>query len=446
MTDLQSDLLDKIRQQFDSSPYPRVPLDKSPKDSPNELYIHNLVTSFYLRDQRVIDTKGKVILDAGCGSGYKSLILAEANPGAKIVGIDISTESIKLAEQRLKHHGFNNYEFYVLSLEELPVLNHQYDYINCDEVLYLLHEPAIALQAMKSVLKPHGIIRSNLHSAIQRTNFFRAQQIFTMMGLLNENPEDLEVEIVVETMQALKDNVLLKVQTWNPTWNTSTIAKEQKETILMNHLFQGDTGYTITNLFAALEFADLEFVSMVNWRKWDFRDLFKEADNLPVFMAMSLPDMSIQERLQVYELLHPVHRLLDFWCCHPNQPQTFVPFANWTDLDWQTATVHLHPQIRTPKFKDDLLACIKACRSFSLSQYLSTTEQTVSIDSSMAICLLPLLESPQTISALTERWKQLRPIDPITLQPTSDDYAFQLIQQTMVSLENLDYIMLERQA
>ncbi len=98
MTRLESDLLDKIRQQFDSSPYPRIPLDKSPRNNSNELYIHNLMTPVYLRNQKVIDTKGKVILDAGCGSGYKSLILAEANVGAKIVGIDISEESIKLAQ------------------------------------------------------------------------------------------------------------------------------------------------------------------------------------------------------------------------------------------------------------------------------------------------------------------------------------------------------------
>ena len=108
MTSSASDLLDKIRQQFDASPYPRVPLDQSPKNNPNLLYIHNLMTPYYLRNQKVIETKGKVILDAGCGAGYKSLVLAEANPGAKFVGVDISKESIKLARQRLEHHGFYN--------------------------------------------------------------------------------------------------------------------------------------------------------------------------------------------------------------------------------------------------------------------------------------------------------------------------------------------------
>jgi methylase of polypeptide subunit release factors len=111
MIDPQSDLLDKIRQQFDSFPYPRTPLEQSPKDDHNLLYIHNLVTSFYLRDRKVVDSKGKVILDAGCGSGYTSLILAEANLGAKIVGVDISAESINLAEQRLKYHGFDDVYF-----------------------------------------------------------------------------------------------------------------------------------------------------------------------------------------------------------------------------------------------------------------------------------------------------------------------------------------------
>jgi ubiquinone/menaquinone biosynthesis C-methylase UbiE len=442
MTDPQSDLLDKIRQQFDSSPYPKIPLEKSPKDNPNELYIHSLVTSFYLRDQKVVDTKGKVILDAGCGSGYKSLVLAEANLGAKVVGVDISAESIKLAEQRLKHHGFDNAEFIVASIEELPSLGYQFDYINCDELLYLFPEPETALKSMQSVLKPDGIIRSNLHSSIQRTSFFRAQKMFGMMGLLDGNPEDLEIEIVVETMQALQDNVLLKAQTWNPKYT----AHESKQDILMNHLFQGDKGYTIADLFTSLKLADLEFVSMVNWREWDFRDLFKEANNLPVFLEMSLPDLSIEDRLQMYELLHPIHRLLDFWCGHPQQIQTFVPFSEWSDDDWQTAKVYLHPQLNTSNFQKDLVTSITDCGIFSLNQYLSTHKQVVTIDSSMATCLLPLLDAPQTMLSLVERWKQFRPVDPVTLQPIDHQKAFQLVQNTVRSLEGLDYLMVELQA
>ncbi|MFM6007624.1 MAG: class I SAM-dependent methyltransferase, partial [Sphaerospermopsis kisseleviana] len=214
MTNSNLELWDKIRKQFDSAPYPRIPLNKSPKDDVNALYIHNIITSYYLRNQKVIDTKDKVILDAGCGTGYKSLMLAEANPGAKIVGVDISEESVKLSRQRLEYHGFDNVEFHVLSIYDLPELNYQFDYINCDEVLYLFPDIAVALQAMKAVLKPDGIIRTNLHSSLQRANIFRAQEVFTLMGLMDGNPEELEIEIVTDTMKALKDNVNLKATTW----------------------------------------------------------------------------------------------------------------------------------------------------------------------------------------------------------------------------------------
>lgn len=128
------DIREKIRQQFDSGPYPRIPLEKSPKNDAKSLYIHNLVNPYYLRNQKVIETKGKLILDAGCGTGYKSLVLAEANPGAKIVGVDISEKSVELARQRLDYHGFDNTEFHAISIEELPALGLNFDYINCDDV------------------------------------------------------------------------------------------------------------------------------------------------------------------------------------------------------------------------------------------------------------------------------------------------------------------------
>ncbi len=178
----QSDpLLEKIRQQFDFGPYPRMSLDTTPKDEIDLLFVHSFATPYYLKYQRTIPSEGLTILDVGCGTGYTSLILALANPGAKIVGVDISPQSIDLARQRLQHHGIENAEFFELSVFDLAQLGQQFDYINCDEVLYLL-DPGAALAAMKSVLKPHGVIRSNLHSALQRASFFRAQELFRIMG------------------------------------------------------------------------------------------------------------------------------------------------------------------------------------------------------------------------------------------------------------------------
>jgi 2-polyprenyl-3-methyl-5-hydroxy-6-metoxy-1,4-benzoquinol methylase len=432
-----SELPEKIRQQFDTAPYPRTPLEQSPKDDANRLYIHNLVTPYYLRNNRFIDTQDKLILDAGCGSGYTSLVLAEANPGARIIGIDLSEESIKLARHRLQYHGFNNVEFHVLSIEKLPQLNLKFDYINCDDVLYLLPEPSLGLQAMKAVLKPEGIIRANLHSALQRVHYYRGQEVFKMMGLMDNTPGDLEIELVRETIKALKDDVPLKAITWHSHY------EKDPERILMNYLFQGDTGYTIPEMFSALRASGLEFISMVNWRQWNLQALFKP-DNLPVFLGMTLPEISTEEQLHLYELINPAHRLLDFWCGHPNSAQPFVPMAEWQQSDWLLSKVHLHPQVLTPALKGELLRCVTQLQPFQISRQLQIAERSISIgDSIMAACLLPLWEEAQPMKALLERWQKLRPVHPVTLEPTSEQEALELVQSALAQLESLGYVLVE---
>lgn len=439
MIDTSANLFDKIRQQFDNIPYPGIQLEHSPHHDHYLIYIHNIMTPYYLRNQQIINDKDQVILDVGCGTGYKSLALAQANPEAKIIGIDISAESIEIAKQRLIYHGFKNAEFYVSGLEYLEKLGYQFNYINCDELLYLLPEPITALQAMKAVLKPDGIIRANLHSQTQRQPIFNAQKIFQMMGLMDNNPGEFEVEIVTEIMQALKDNVHLKKEAW--------IGKDyseprRKEKVVMNFLLQGDKGYNIPDMFAMLQASNLELISMVNWRSWDLMKLFQNPDNLPVFLEMSLSDIPIEIQLQLFELLNPVHRLLDFWCGHPNQTQSFTPISAWNDTDWQMATVHLHPTLKTSDFRESLLPCVRENRLFPISQYLSLIGEFFYIDSSTASCLVPLLEQPQTIMSLVERWQKIRPIDPITLETIDKGEAFEVVKKFMQILEDLGYIML----
>ena len=432
------DLIENIRQLFDNTPFPRIPLEESPKEKSELLYLHNLVTAYYLRNRRVINTEGKVILDAGCGTGYKSLVLAIANPGAKIVGIDLSEESVKLAAQRLQYHGVANAEFYALKIEELPTLGLQFDYINADEVLYLLPDPVAGLQAMKSVLSPDGIIRTNLHSSHGRAGVFRAQAVFKTMGLMNGSPGELEIEIVRETMEALQDEVGLKAFTWN-----SDLAQDE-EWMMANYLLVGDKGCTIPEVFAMLRGADLEFISMVAWRRWELRDLFKEPDDLPPFLAMSLPEASLEERLHLFDLLHPLHRLFDFWCGNPARTQAFVPVAEWTQAQWREARLHLHPQLRTSQIREDLSNCIDTQTPFEISRYIIVpTLAPVAIESTIAACLLPLWEGPQSVVSLVEQWLQIRSAIGVNLESVSDETAFEEVQELLIRLEVFLYILLE---
>lgn len=440
MDDKAAEIREKVRQQFETGPYPRIPLETSPKNNYNLLFYHSLVTAYYLRNKQVIETEGKVILDAGCGTGYKALALAEANPGAKIVCIDLSEESLKLAQERLHYYGFENSEFYQLTLEELPSLGIEFDYINNDEVLYVLADPVAGLKGMKSVLKPGGIIRTNLHSSRQRTDYYRAQELFKVMALMDENPREVEMDLARDTMKSLKDGVLLKAQTWKPD------LEKNDERILMNYLFQGDKGYTILEMFSMLKAADLEFVSMVNWREWDLMELFQDPDNLPVFLAMTLPELSVEQQLHLFELLHPINRLLDFWCGHPSSAAPTVPVDEWTQSDWQAAKVHLHPQLRTPQAKEDLIDSITNNKPFHLNRYFTITAGPTPLfsNSSITACLLPLWEKPQSFTSLVQRWLQIQPRDPISLEPVSEETATEVVKRFLKNLESFLYVLLQR--
>lgn len=431
-------IYDKIREQFDTGPYPRVQIEKSPKQNTIYLYYHNLVTAYYRRNKQIISPVGKTILDAGCGSGYTTLTLAEANPGAKIVGIDLSSKSIELAQKRLEYHGFNDVEFQVLSLEDLSKLERKFDYINCDEVLYLLPDPIAGLKAMKAVLKPEGIIRSNLHSSLNRAFIYRAQSIFKMMGLMDENPGEMEVDIVREIFKSLKNEVLLKQVTWQSKLENNI------EYFMMNYLFQGDKGYTIPEMFATIAAANLEFISMTKLKEWDLMSLFKDPEDLPTFLAYSLPEIEIEDKLYLFELLSAENRLLDFWCGNKQETETIKSLEELTIDDWKKVKIHLHPQMKTSVLVNELLECINQQRYFPLSKYLPLTQDHVSIKNNIAACLYPpLLESPKPIEFLVKRWQRLYPENPITGEATTEEQAFKIIRDLIIDRESFGDILLE---
>ncbi len=437
-----SEFLEKMRQQFDFGPYPRTPIEESPSEDPDRLFIHNLVTPYYLHHRKVINTEGALILDAGCGTGYKALSLAMANPGAHVVGIDISPKSIELAQQRIEFHKFQDrVEFKVLAIEELASLGMQFDYINCDEVLYFFDDIAEGLAAMGAVLKPQGIIRANLHSAFQRAIYFRAQELFKLMGLMEDDSDELAMAIVVETMKALLPGVDLRQRAWQPSYEDE---ENNKELLLANHLLKGDRGYRIADLFDGLRRANLAFINMVNWRHWDVADLFVDPDDLPTYFAMGLADSDQEAKLTLYELLNPVHRLLDFWCTPAEAGEPAETLDNWQLEDWAGTQIHLHPQLQTDKFRTAMVAAIAQNKPTLVSEHLSLPAfKPVPVETNVAALLVKLWDGPLSFEDLTAFWQQTHPFDLVTLEPTTITTAQQQVADALSKMEAFLYVMVE---
>lgn len=96
------------------------------------------------------DLTGKRVLLLGCGSGEESKLLEEFG-GAGLVGIDLSAESIRLAQESYPEH-----EFTVGDMHKLPFANEVYDFVYSSLTVHYSDNPLSVYKEVSRVLKPGG--------------------------------------------------------------------------------------------------------------------------------------------------------------------------------------------------------------------------------------------------------------------------------------------------
>jgi SAM-dependent methyltransferase len=101
---------------------------------------------------------GSNVLEAGCGIGAQTVILARNSPGAHITSIDISTDSLKRAEENVCKEGITNVTFRQGDIFNLPFEKEQFDHIFVCFVLEHLADPPGALEHLRPLLKKGGTI------------------------------------------------------------------------------------------------------------------------------------------------------------------------------------------------------------------------------------------------------------------------------------------------
>lgn len=101
---------------------------------------------------------GSLVLEAGCGVGAQTVILAGNSPRAAFTSIDISAGSLAAAERQVQQAGFTNVTFQHADIFDLPFRPAYFDHVFVCFVLEHLPDPAGALAALMRVLKPGGSI------------------------------------------------------------------------------------------------------------------------------------------------------------------------------------------------------------------------------------------------------------------------------------------------
>ena len=154
-------------------------------------------------------TAGRVVIDAACGTGFGSELLARTG-AARVVGIDRSVETVEACRNMWAHP---NLEFDTGSLEELSArINETVGCVVCFETLEHVEHPEKAVEAIKAVLEPGGLLIGSVPGEMDRLeenpyhlHLFTRDSLHKLLGRSFANVAILQQEFHLCSMIATAD-------------------------------------------------------------------------------------------------------------------------------------------------------------------------------------------------------------------------------------------------
>lgn len=99
---------------------------------------------------------GARVLDAGCGSGSMTRLLAKRYPDASVTGFDLNGDYLAFARARAAAEGLGNIAFEQGDLQAMPYADASFDAVWSKYVLYFLPRPEDAVRELRRVARPGG--------------------------------------------------------------------------------------------------------------------------------------------------------------------------------------------------------------------------------------------------------------------------------------------------
>jgi 2-polyprenyl-6-hydroxyphenyl methylase / 3-demethylubiquinone-9 3-methyltransferase len=98
---------------------------------------------------------GKRVLDIGCGGGILSDSMARS--GAHVLGIDLASKPLKVAQLHALEAGTENIEYREIAAEDLAAeAGGSFDVVTCMEMLEHVPDPSSIVRACSALVKPGG--------------------------------------------------------------------------------------------------------------------------------------------------------------------------------------------------------------------------------------------------------------------------------------------------
>lgn len=324
-----------IRNQYNKYPYPKPVEDmeeylKTTDYAASPTMIHNLLWPTTGHPEKPI-----TILCAGCGSS-EAAGLAMKNPGAKVIGIDVSNSSLAHSKQLKKKHKIKNLELKKLDLHQVESLGQKFDLIVSSGVLHHLPDPKTGFQALRKVLAEDGSFACMLYGKYGRAGVYMFQELAKILDL---KQNDNSVRVLKEMCAAAPD--------LHPVRLISDVASDVQYDAGLVDLFLNpqDTGFSVKEILQMAK--DTDFV----FQAWSDNFLY-HPQSLPLAQTQlfkKISELPLQQQWEFMEKFTCAIPRHSFILTHPDRnPDDYLIDFNEDTLDkyipvWAPYTVITSP-------------------------------------------------------------------------------------------------------
>ena len=180
----------------------------------------------------------KDVLEVGCGTGQLAIYFA-LGTNNRVVGLDPTIESLKLAADFSKNQNIDNIDFINADIFDDVLTDKYFDFIWCNGVLHHTKDPYNAFRVLIKSLKNEGYVLIGLYNKFGRIRTVFRRYMFKIFG-------SKYLDIFDPTLRNLKNN-----------------EEERKAWIRDQYIHPIESLHTIDNVLKWFNKNDIEFINSI---------------------------------------------------------------------------------------------------------------------------------------------------------------------------------------
>ena len=181
LTPVTDDVSRSVRAQYEQNPYPRwiktAPIGQA---TTLDAYLAKFA------DFRAVAAASPDVLIAGCGTGQHVATVALQFTDMNILAIDLSRASLAYAQRAMRALGLTGIDYAQADIMALGTLDRSFDLIDSSGVLHHLADPFAGWSVLLSLLRPGGVMRLGLYSALGRQDVAAVRRFVAARGYTGE--------------------------------------------------------------------------------------------------------------------------------------------------------------------------------------------------------------------------------------------------------------------